>query len=565
MIEHYELFFIQRAAMRNAGGGASLRAATLDARGTSAYLAFRTRDLAQAFIDADGSGGLTVVSATAPGLNASLDFDGALLLLLESTAEVAQFISAPQNFAHAERLYRCRIGAGKPGWHALHDTAPPAAAAAARRWGLLPERTPGTAHSLRGLLRHFFVEFNPLYFVSAFCVLYGVFLVARNIEGLGLKTIEAQQFLLFGVIQAYEVLVIAGAAFLAHRVRATRPAVLLGLLECVLLFDCTFRLESAAVEDAFGHLLMVLWVLLTAAKIWGLARALGLSLPRAQFAALTGIAAGMAGSIAWLSSAGANKPLALQAAAWFGAVVLLVLEARRPVLDSRLARNPRQQESAALCIRAGYRILAGFYFYHLCAYLSVSADAAVNGVAVPALAGTLLLLYALLRDSQKDSWLFGLSTAGIACFNPAALPWALMLVGALWIYRVCRGGHSNLAIGAALAFYAVGLIVAWHSEQELFPTLPGPLDWQNVFLAVGLLFIAVRLHNPAAWALLAGLLGYSAYSHADWQRLVPRSELGRGMLLLGTGFAALLAGVAVNWLFGPRRDASIAVPAGGTP
>ena len=57
----------QRTALRNTGGGASLRAATLDAHGNSAYLAFRTRELAQAFIDADQALGMTPVSATAPG------------------------------------------------------------------------------------------------------------------------------------------------------------------------------------------------------------------------------------------------------------------------------------------------------------------------------------------------------------------------------------------------------------------------------------------------------------------------------------------------------------------
>src|SRR5579862_5860650 len=108
------------------------------------------------------------------------------------------------------------------------------------RWGLLPERRAGEAYTRQALLRHFFVEFNPLYFISAFCVLSGVFLVARNLDGLGFTSIEAQHFVLFGVIQLYELLVIAGAAFLAHRAGATRPAVLLALLECVLLFDCTF-------------------------------------------------------------------------------------------------------------------------------------------------------------------------------------------------------------------------------------------------------------------------------------------------------------------------------------
>ena len=42
---------------------------------------------------------------------------------------------------------------------------------------------------------------------------------------------------------------------------------------------------------------------------------------------------------------------------------------------------------------------------------------------------------------------------------------------------------------------------------------------------------------------------YSAYTRTAWQQLVPRNELARGMLFLGTGFAALIGGVAVNWVF----------------
>ena len=568
MIEHYELYFIQRTALRNTGGGASLRAATLDAHGNSAYLAFRTRELAQAFIDADQALGMTPVSATAPGLNASLDFAGAWVLLLESVAQVAQFASAPARFDVAAHLYRCRIEAGRPVWlpapegqaAAQSSSRPTAAPAApANRWGLLPERGEGEALSMRKLMLHFFVDFNPLYFISAFCVLYGVFLVARNIEDLGLQTIEAQQFLLFGVIQTYELLVIAGAAFLAHQVRATRPAVLLGLLECVLLLDCTFRVESAAMEGAFGQLLMLLWLLLTAFKVWALARALRLPMPRRHLAALVAVAAGMVACVAWLSLPGSNKTLALQAAAWFGAVALLLLEVRRPALLSALANNEAQQQTAALCLRAGYRLLAGFYFYHVWAYILISADANVNAAAIPAQAGTFFLLFALIRDRQQEAWLFGLLTIAAAVFNSAALPWALGLIALLWVYRVWRGGHSNLAIGAAFAVYAAALLGAWASGVEAFPSLPAPLDWPNPLLIAALLFIALYLRNQIAWACLAAVLGYSAYTRTAWQQLVPRNELARGMLFLGTGFAALIGGVAVNWVFRNRAEAPAAL------
>jgi hypothetical protein len=588
MIEHDELYFIQRSALRDSSGGASLRAVTLDARGTSAYLAFRTRELAQAFIDAEQARGMEAVSATAPGLAQPGDFDGALLLLVGSAAEVAQFAAAPGAFGHAGRLYRCRFGDGKLRWH-LPDARPantarggrggeegtaaqaggakpaparPTAAGpttarpapAGPGWGLLPERGDGEAFSLRQVLLHFFVDFNPLYFISAVCVLYGIFLIDRNIEQLGLPTIEAQQFVLFGVIQLYEILVIAGSAFLAHRARASRPAVMLGLLECVLLFDCTFRIESASVQGAFGHLLLVVWLLLTVAKVWGLARALRLPLPRPQFAALTATAAGMAGCIYWLSMAGSDKALALQVAAWFGAFVLLMLEARRPELLSALARDEGQRDTAALCVRAGYRLLAGFYFYHFGAYAVLSGAPQIGEIAVPALASTFLLLFALIREGEKQAWAFGLLVIGAALFNFVALAWAMELVALLWIYRVWRGAHSNLALGAVVAFYGAALLAAWFSGDTEMLRLPGPLAWQNLALAAALAYIGLYLRNHLAWYLLAALGGYCAYTRVAWKQLVPSDELSRGLLFLSTGFAALIGGVLVNWLFRARVE-----------
>src|SRR5258705_236124 len=105
------------------------------------------------------------------------------------------------------------------------------------RWGLMPKLEAGEKLDLNKLLRYWFVQFNPLYFVSAFCVLYGVFLVARNIDTLEAGSPDRAQLLLFGVLQAYEALVIFGAYFLVNQARVVRPAVLLCLLEAVFLFD----------------------------------------------------------------------------------------------------------------------------------------------------------------------------------------------------------------------------------------------------------------------------------------------------------------------------------------
>lgn len=567
MIEHHELYLIQRTALRAAGGGASLRSVTVDARGSSAYLGFRGLALAQLYIQSADALGAMPVDAGDASLGNLADFDGAQLLLLDNEADVRSFAAAPGAFGHASHLYRGKVEAGRLRWSALGEAPPGTASAqsagaaatppgkpAPEPWGLLPERPAGEPWSLRLVLRYYFVEFNPLFFISAFCLLYGVFEVAQHIEELGIASLEVQQSLLFGITQLYELLVIAAAALLAHRARAIRAAVLLALLECALLFDPTFRIESAAVQGAFGRLLIVTWLLLTAVKCWGLARALRLPVTRTQLAAVAGVAAAMAGFIAWLSLPGTEKRDALQAAMWFGALVVLLLERLRPALVSAFAGDAASGERAAACARAGYRLLIGFYFYHLWTWIIFSDDHAARAGAIPAQIGALFLYLLLVRDSQKDSWIFGLLTLFAAVFSPGTLPLALGLVALVWMVRVWRGGHSNLAIGAVFAAYAAASFPAMLGNVRPFPQWPAWLDWPNLILAAGLLFVGLRLRNRLALGILGAGLAWTVYDRVDWDHLLPKTELARGLISLVLGFVALGGGVAITWLFRSREE-----------
>lgn|GEM_PF-6109190 len=81
--------------------------------------------------------------------------------------------------------------------------------------------------------RYWFVQYNPWYFFSAQCVFTGVCLVAGDLESLQAFSVEQAQLGLFSIIQLYELLLIAGAAFLIHR--NTEPApTLLSALHCQL-------------------------------------------------------------------------------------------------------------------------------------------------------------------------------------------------------------------------------------------------------------------------------------------------------------------------------------------
>ena len=93
-------------------------------------------------------------------------------------------------------------------------------------WGLIPDFKNDEDFNLKKVLHHFFVEFNPLYLISALCVFYGVFLVANNLQIIDQNSSLSGQTILFFVVQGYEAMIIAGIAFLVFKAHAIRPCLL---------------------------------------------------------------------------------------------------------------------------------------------------------------------------------------------------------------------------------------------------------------------------------------------------------------------------------------------------
>src|SRR5690348_13666898 len=94
---------------------------------------------------------------------------------------------------------------------------------------------------LEELLDYWFVKYNPFYFFSALCILSGVFLVSRELQP---DQITTGKFLLAATVQVYEFFLIFACALLFRGLNQHRPAVILGLLEVLFLFDCTCETEA---------------------------------------------------------------------------------------------------------------------------------------------------------------------------------------------------------------------------------------------------------------------------------------------------------------------------------
>ncbi|HZE99717.1 MAG TPA: hypothetical protein VE981_22110 [Planctomycetota bacterium] len=90
----------------------------------------------------------------------------------------------------------------------------------------------------RAAVHRAFVEYNPLYFASALCILAGVFLVARELP----QDAFASKASIVASTEIYQFLLIAAAAVLL-RAGLRRPAAILGLMCLVFMLDVAMNAE----------------------------------------------------------------------------------------------------------------------------------------------------------------------------------------------------------------------------------------------------------------------------------------------------------------------------------
>jgi hypothetical protein len=197
-----------------------------------------------------------------------------------------------------------------------------------------------------------------------------------------------------------------------------------------------------------------------------------------------------------------------------------------------------------------FRMLAGAYFYHVWSYILLAASLDVRAAAVLPQAGAFFLWYAITRRSDKEVWVFGTLTLLSAMPTAAHVAWALFVVAGVFAWRVWRGARTGLAVGAAFAAYGGLWLFGWSGGAQGLPPLPAILSWQTGLLAVTLGLVGWFLRDPLVWAMLAAGVVYGAYRTLE--PLVPKSELGLGVLLLGAGFLAFVVGIGVNWWFRAR-------------
>ncbi|MFZ6777640.1 hypothetical protein ACO0LD_12490 [Undibacterium sp. Ji83W] len=417
----------------------------------------------------------------------------------------------------------------------------------ARHFGLIPDQDGLQKNDARSWLKYFFVEYNPLYFISAFCMLYGIFLIDRNLATMTILSGPFSAVGLLLVLQLYELSLLAAAMFLAHRLGAIRPAAMLCLLECVLLFDCTFRLEGLAMQSWFGVAIDVLWLLMLALKLRLMAVAMRLDIKAYHYVSVLLTAACIPLLIAFLSRVDSNHAVGLQVAAWLGTLIVLALELRRPPLRSGWARNEDQARLADSCIKAAFRIFIGFYFYHVWAFLFFVAEPSIRVQAVFGQFSAYFLLCVLTRTAASDIWKFAILMLINSFFTPVVLTHVLILLSVAMGLQAWHRSDGNLGVAASLLMFAATCLSGWSGDGASIPDLPAWYSWKFGVLAICLLLISYRTRSLLAIGLLSGAACYALYQAVG--PLLPHKEIGKGAVVIALAFLMLLTGLWVNMHF----------------
>ena len=376
---------------------------------------------------------------------------------------------------------------------------------------------------LRKYLDEWFIQYNPLYFFSAFSLLAGLYLVSLGLGDLGW---EGGEVLVTSITQVYECLLIAGAALLCRRARMVRPAVILGLLEVVFLFDCTLQSEVNANLGTDGLVLAALWVPLTALKLRALAWTFRLIVPTRVLVVLLLAAAAVAWTPQVMEIESIDTGAAHLAVTWYLSGLAVFLLRWRSHIDSRLELDDWGRTVLRRALAAAAWIWSGLSLGHLLTWLVIHDLRLTPLHSVP-----VFLAVVFLSNEERWVWAAGVGALLAATAQPSTMAATAVAAGALMAWQARLLGNRRLWVATVLSLYVAGSTFGW--SEGPWPQAPPEF---TVATMATLVVMAWRLRS--AFALLPIPLGLS---------LLDLGRFGWGMALVALGFLALAAGVAINW------------------
>lgn len=409
------------------------------------------------------------------------------------------------------------------------------------------DATPSPPDRWQRLLHRWFVQYNPIYLVSAMLVLGGMMTASRGLahEGslygpLGIATIA----------ELYAFALIAGAAVLT-RIRQRRPAVLLALITILYEGDLTLHTETCAFLGVVGVFASAAWVALFVVKLRALAWALEVEPKRRAMATATLGALGLAIGphvISSLDPRVAGGVLALFVFALGALCPRGPLDAvtPRPSRSHVLPAMPTLDDWGTLVlsrvVRAAWILWAVLLGLHLVFW---STQRHVHLAATfPAVA--LLAMHRIERESRAWIAIVAL-VVFVGLVAPADLSGAALLASLAFVRRALRADalvspseRVRLACGGLFAIHLSAWTMAWSGGA--FPEHVAVLDAALLGVVV---LLAWRARARAALLPLGALGIHGAVTSG----LVPppRTLFQYGMTAVALGFVLLVGSVATSY------------------
>lgn len=399
------------------------------------------------------------------------------------------------------------------------------------------EPTPPNADHWQRLLHRWFVQYNPVYLVSAMLVLGGMITASRGL------THEGSLYGPLGIALVAEIyaLALVGGAALLTRIGQRRPAVLLALITIAYQSDLTLHTETCAFLGGIGVIASIAWLAFFLGKLYALAWALRIRVGRRAVATAMLGAAGLA--------LGPYLLQALDARAAGGAIALFVFAlgtlCPRAPEDAAATRVPLSEWGHTVLrrtVRAAWIMWAVLLGLHV---LFWSSQRTIQlGAVVPALA--LLAMRGIRRESRM--WMAVAALLGIVYLvSPAGLSGCALLAALALVIRATSAENPvatvervRLATGGLFLIHLGVWTMGWRGGD-----LPPHLLALDAPLAFAVLLMVLRLRARAGLFPLAALGTHAAV--ATGLVSPPRTLFQYGMTAVALGFVLLVGALATSY------------------
>lgn len=383
---------------------------------------------------------------------------------------------------------------------------------------------------LNDLFYDWFVKYNPLYFLSALCFLGGVFLASTGMRSI--NWIDGQ-VLLTGVIELYQLLLIACSFILFRKISQTRPAVILAIMNIFFLFDCTYQTEHISSVHVIGGVWTVFWITLLALKLKFLTIIFRLKVPVIGFLIPIFAATGIAGAPYLFYYTNVDKSLIHLLMTWYGVILAALVLWFRPTAKCKDKPDLRAASVLRRAVNAAWLIWGGFYLFHLISWIRF-----FDIIITPANVAPLFILLAFASRKEAFTWAGCIITVLLSAASPSFFWLSALLAGMVFFTNGWVNRQSRLYIGAILGLHFLLATAGWETGP-----IPYPAPWLCVLTGIGLMAVGWFFRRVSAF-LIAGL-GLIFFLDPRG----PSDIIEWGSLFIAIGYASLFAGVIMNWKF----------------